>query len=642
MVRKWPAVKTGPGPRALSVGEAMDLPALKLATYKFDWSKLKRLCPMVSDTGRGVVMVEFDQGIVVIKSSVEGSLHMFANKLANLIGVKNPETRVMEAGSPEHQQLESTLYDIFEKDDFLSMRIGTYLSNTHVLVQEAATRTLSLKGLEGHTLAPFILQNENVLYAIGKVMATDVLMANSDRFPIQGLYQNGNPENILFEMPPIFGTVAIDLICRAPQDLELRDTMCSHIKELVKDHKSLREGLVSTRTFIKKESGVDIGEIGIETLARGFQSQLRTLCKVLNREVLETLKTTVSTMVPPDTMGHWTHQLELISIDFLVDVLGIFTESSLNAQDKIAVKRTRIVGPRGMAEHAATITGDARTMVFYDFDRTLTNGLASPDIKELKRRIRGGEDSLAALRDLSEKASLYVVTARSPRSAVVDQLATSLRGPQKELGEFFLKENTAEGPLDDTSDIKFCGFPLAYSPSTHLYASGYEKPAAVAHALQLNIPKGFDYDVSVVFYDDVVLNVHDVGTRLAEILIDAGRDDLASERVKLECVWWDTYEEEIGENATMAAAPTKNPEYINVPMMYPHLAAFGLEQAEVEKRHEAYLKLEQSKNNGKGLSEAAPKPPPGKLKLKTGQQDLAAFLFGGGKKRFSLSKKTEN
>lgn len=86
-----------------------------------------------------------------------------------------------------------------------------------------------------------------------------------------------------------------------------------------------------------------------------------------------------------------------------------------------------------------------RVICIFDFDRTLTNGTSFESGASLDRRVRGGKHTLTALEKLSQSgAHFYIVTARSPRKLVINQIQESFRKAQKELGSLF----DANGPVE--------------------------------------------------------------------------------------------------------------------------------------------------------------------------------------------------
>jgi len=626
MVKKWPKVDTGPGDFFIERQEALDLPALNVFKFEFDWRKVKGMHPIVSENGRGVVLVVFAQGVVVVKSSPEGAMHAFANIVADDADILNPATRVIDAESDEYASLRDMFESIWKKDAYFAVKISEYIGGNHILIQEAATRTMSLSELRDYAFKSLIL-TEPTIENIGAIIATDILLGNCDRFPLEGFWDNGNAENVLFCQPPNPSVLAIDIVCRSPTDRYLAEETCEGVQKLVSSVDQLEKALDAARKFIEKEAEFTLGEGGTRLLARGFQNQLRKITKTFDKDYFLSTKNSVAKMVQTDELQSWSSALDLINVEHLLNLLDIYKNSPLNAKSKMPIEMKHIEGPGALLEEVSAIPTNEENLVFFDFDRTLTNGLTHKDVTQLDRRIRGGQSTVSALTALAEHgASMYILTSRSPRVGVVDQLAASLRGPQKEIGSLFLDEmEQPDAPLHDAKEIFYEGIPLAYSKRTSLYACEYQKAAAIAYVLCEHFSRDWEGQATVYFFDDAVVNAYDVAARVPELLIRGGRSDLVSGRIKLKSFWWDPFLEET-ELKSMIPTSVASAEYSYSRMMALPLEAFGVGLDEIEHRDKIFKAI------GGELSEALPKSlPPGKLKANKVQKNLAAFLFGGGK-----------
>ena len=177
----------------------------------------------------------------------------------------------------------------------------------------------------------------------------------------------------------------------------------------------------------------------------------------------------------------------------------------------LAMELPRISGSDALATtvSAALESGPAsHTLLVFDFDRTLTNGISRPgDETETAKVVRGGEATVAALRRAHDAgARLYVITARRPVRLSVEQLFASMDNAQSALSPFF--------PRGDCVEFQFgsehSSVPLARGGS--VYASGYEKAAALAHIVSEQKQEG----LRVFFFDDSVVNSYVVGTSTAQ------------------------------------------------------------------------------------------------------------------------------
>ena len=237
----------------------------------------------------------------------------------------------------------------------------------------------------------------------------------------------------------------------------------------------------------------------------------------------------------------------------------------------------RLSGSDGLAKavSAALESGAAsRTLLVFDFDRTLTNGISRPG-DEIAKVVRGGEATVAALRRAHDAgAGLFIVTARRPARLSVEQIFASLDNAQAALSPFFPRGACAEFRFGDRG-----GVPLARGGG--VYASGYEKAAALAHIVSAQKRAG----LRVFFFDDSVVNAYVVATATARHLAGGA---LAPAVAELTSYWWDSYDEEMGLSPTMGPSPLGTADS-NYPDHLRHmLLAYGVTAAERDARIAAY------------------------------------------------------
>ena len=250
-----------------------------------------------------------------------------------------------------------------------------------------------------------------------------------------------------------------------------------------------------------------------------------------------------------------------------------------------AVILQRLSGSAGLANAvSAALACDpayfAQTLLVFDFDRTLTNGISLPgDEVDLEKVVRGGEATVAALRHAAEVgAGLYIITARHPSRLAVEQLFASMDNAQAALSPFF--------PRGDGPPVEFQiaggqgAIPLARGG--HVYAADYQKAVALAHIIQERGQEG----LRVFFFDDSVVNSYVVGTTLAEHLESGG--SLAPDVAELTSYWWDSFEEETSPTPSMAMSPFGTTDSNYAEHMRHMLLAYGVSAAECEARIEVY------------------------------------------------------
>jgi hypothetical protein len=219
----------------------------------------------------------------------------------------------------------------------------------------------------------------------------------------------------------------------------------------------------------------------------------------------------------------------------------------------------------------------SRTLLVFDFDRTLTNGISRPgDEAETARVVRGGEATVAALRRAHEAgAGLFIITARRPARLSVEQLFASMDNAQSALSPFFPRGNCVEFQFGSEQG----GVPLARGGS--VYASGYQKAAALAHIVSEQKQEG----LRVFFFDDSIVNSYVVGTSAAHHMAGG---ELAPAVAELTSYWWDSYEEEIGPSPTMGLSSFGTTDSNYSDYMQHMLLAYGVTSAERDARIAAY------------------------------------------------------
>ncbi|GBG23994.1 Actin-fragmin kinase [Hondaea fermentalgiana] len=603
---------------------------------EMDWSRSALLSLDLVDAGRsGVLLVHVEgRGVVVIKATTNPAQELFASLAAPEMGVSVPRCRLVSPGEPEHTAIREHVSALLTPNTYEHGIISwTYLKQNLLLVMELAA---------GYTVLPQVASGaigRSALRRIGQVLALDVLLHNGDRIPIGDLWNNnGNLANVMVSNSGDGAIMAVDNVGSSPTNEQLREGFLHRLHSLLESRKSLLRGLETTLGCLgSKVAALEGGEAEqLEVLADGMVQGLERIHTHLTPQRLGELRARVEDMGSNGAV--WESSLDSVAVNFMTEVFAIVEEvlatgdlrtSSLSSSpDNVMFQR--IEGADGCGAMLQALPVDEQLVVFFDFDRTLTNGFALPTETALEKRVRGGEATVRGLARLHlAQVPLFIVTARPPRELVVLQLAASLRGPQKEIGRFFLPTDAEVS----AEEVSFGDVPLARATNARLYASDYQKSMAIAHALDDLFPADEESRISkvtVVFVDDVYMNAHDVGTGTAVALRDAGRTDLA-DAVSVRSVWWDTFLEETGDAPSMGLVASDNIEKGYPAYSRSVLADFGLTPAEVDRRIEVYAAAE--RNAGITVAREAPKPP-GKLKAATAaQMKLASFLFGGGKKR---------
>jgi hypothetical protein len=240
-------------------------------------------------------------------------------------------------------------------------------------------------------------------------------------------------------------------------------------------------------------------------------------------------------------------------------------------------------------------------LFIFDFDRTLTNGFASPEPNlEINKRIRGGEVTLRALRELKNRnIPSYIITARSPSKLTLEQLEASMTNCQHELADLFhpIKEDIYKLETSDDGNI--------IALRGYLYASAYAKASAVRHILSSYPPN----TKHVYFFDDYIGNSFDVG-------LNSGKN--------ITSYWWDTFEEEkLGFIGKIQSYSSDFPYQLE---LYNALNSYGIKKEEIDLRLNWYLEYEKANGIVKPKSlEKEILPKASKLNLADRMQGLAGI-----------------
>lgn len=586
------------------------------------------------DGRKGVVFVELaDHGVVGVKWSTAAAQEVLGALVAEQLGVRTARLRVVGREQAEWQALRQRLPQLCEEDQYAEFTLHRWLDRPQLLIVEACLGSRPLQLEYGDTVEDVSRR----CYELGLVLALDVALNNADRLPLGCLWGNeGNGLNVLLGGQDADATVwAIDHYPACPAVSDLRDAYCERLQAALASKATLGEALEHTLRFLEGASGCAVDEQGRRDLLSGVREGLYRVTTRLPPAKMAKLRAQVAEM---SVGAAWDEAVAKIDESFLANVHAVIAASPVAAKpnaERVVYERISGYGAlAGLLDELVDSShdDDSRTFCFFDFDRTLTNGYAASSDLPVKQRVRGGEVTVRAL-ERAKRAGLelFIVTARNPRPLIIHQLVASLRSPQRELAEFFLEQETQETQDVVAEQAEVCGVPVAWAANARLYATDYQKPMAIAHALDRIVAQADPPEkLRVVFVDDVFTNAHDVGARAADILRLHGRDDLARS-CHVRAVWWDTFEEETGPNKSMAIVTSDNTEKGYPPHAHPLLAAFGLDLDEVHRRTKLYAELEAA------LQKPARKPaprPPGKLgKPTAAQEKLAGFLFGGGKRK---------
>ena len=251
------------------------------------------------------------------------------------------------------------------------------------------------------------------------------------------------------------------------------------------------------------------------------------------------------------------------------------------------VERIRLSGSSALGDAIDAAAGDVgriKTLLVFDFDRTLTNGISMPGESDISKLVRGGERTLSALRRASEAgAQMYIITARRPVRMTILQLFASLDHAQSVLSPFF-KRGEVEAFRWGVDDL-----PLARGGN--IYAAGYQKALALAHIISET--EYGEECCRVLFFDDALVNAHVVAQSTLLHLSQSPKGGTGSSTLvdSLSVHWWDCVEEETGANPSMKASATMNADANYAESNRNMLKKFGVSEDECNSRIELYAAI---------------------------------------------------
>ena len=251
---------------------------------------------------------------------------------------------------------------------------------------------------------------------------------------------------------------------------------------------------------------------------------------------------------------------------------------------------------------------DVRTLLIFDFDRTLTNGFASPSLDlPIEKRIRGGLLTLNALRRAkSEGIDLFIITARSPTALTIESLEASMQNCQVELAEIFVPPASAN---EKCHVEKINGRYLAWRGP--LFAADYSKPIALQQILSTYNVKT-EEKVQVHFFDDFVMNAFDIGVA-----------DYGAHVTHVSTYWWDTYEEET--RGLMGLVNSFSSDFPYQKGTEAARLAFGMNDEVSNERRKWYEQYEKDHNIVQTAKEELPPPAPVSVEVKRNLGNLLAL-----------------
>lgn len=469
---------------------------------------------------------------------------------------------------------------------------------------------------------------EGEFEALGLMAAFDVLLNNTDRLPV--LFDTeGNLGNVILEPGSDGGVVccAIDS-CANPLEGAALERHLARLRAQAHE-----PDLTAAAAAFSTLCGAALLEAQLDAIRRGWRRGLVRICEMVRGGALQAAidARADAAVAAGGARGELAKaSAYLLSVARAIADLPGAADGAPPPQRPLSATappdahpENRLSGWAGLGtflvEACSSLPADAVPLFAFDFDKTLTNGLAPPGAC-LDARVRGGAHTLDGLKAAAAvpRSRRCIITARADETGRVShgklqQVLAQLSRAQPELLEFFevapeeghrivelvalQAAPSAEGgapesaprgaptnPPTSSADLppawKWRDVPRAsWGPGMYatlegdgrpilvggaVYAAGYSKPLALLHASTR--PESAPAPTHIFFIDDAPNNAYEVHRDLpgwlrqwsAQGSGDGARQERAAEPV-LRSLWWDLFEEEF-ESKTIAPT-TSGPDF---------------------------------------------------------------------------------
>mmetsp|Transcript_8675 Transcript_8675/g.12944 ORF Transcript_8675/g.12944 Transcript_8675/m.12944 type:complete len:437 (-) Transcript_8675:111-1421(-) len=273
------------------------------------WKKLIVAKKSEAGTG-GVIFARLPEGVVVIKSGNTLAEELYGTWIAEAIGVRTPEARLVDHDNGEYNALQNALKG--------TVSLRTKISMSRIL------QRLEIAVMEFINGKPLVVLKKippvDALRQVGGIMALDVVLNNFDRLPF--IWDNkGNAENIFYSDGKM---VAIDNRIVCPTSKSAREKHLERVEALCKGMDSKGgnaeewaklEKFWNTRTMMNALEKKHLQEI-----TKGFIDTAKIISKELTPEKLDAMLKKLEKL----TWGtFWAHQVSGLDTKFINSIVAI-------------------------------------------------------------------------------------------------------------------------------------------------------------------------------------------------------------------------------------------------------------------------------------------------------------------------------
>jgi len=304
-----------------------------------------------SDSGSGgVFFCSAAKGSFVVKSTTHAAPEYFTNLLYRKLGINVPAMRVVQWSNGEYQRMVEEMKLCCYSEVKTKTKVRRELDRAYALLMEYIPGFSIMDIGPARLSAALNLPNSvSLLHQIGRIVAGDLLVNNSDRIPLVW-HNNGNPNNLLFSLNPAVVTktqlqdpqftlqleavVAIDSRCycipqvdsisRRNYDSYL-DRINTFLANLLRDlpdciqNSSNIPALEPFLHFFRENCVLNLTFSQQFEILKGLFAGLKAVSSLQDTDLTDLLGE-VQTLVTEDWMNIWQEELAHIRLEFLQSV----------------------------------------------------------------------------------------------------------------------------------------------------------------------------------------------------------------------------------------------------------------------------------------------------------------------------------
>lgn len=339
-----------------------------------------------------VVVLKFVSDRLLCQSEV------FASEIAQHLGVNGPQCRIMLPETEEWASLKAACYGLYGKEEGRGQNRLQRESILHCLEKQHSLLVIEyIPGTPLLTSEEAIEDVESIAYALGQVLALDMILGNPDRLCVKRLGWPGNPHNILFGRGGRFDrrVVCIDAVVqrKPPQILtSLEDASCEALAELAFNDVGFVKAVLEDALFDNSQlaSTRGVAAVSAALMQRGMiatwrkAGDLRGIFEMLLRNIDEWIEEFVDDM---DNEG--VHGLPVGS-----SALSPRTRRTLS-RTSLLTNKIRLIQKEAGRDELMTIKLEMWNQVFKSRMEELLEALESWVMKQASddRQARPGNDS---------------------------------------------------------------------------------------------------------------------------------------------------------------------------------------------------------------------------------------------------------